>query len=221
MSGQNTERGTRVIQEISMKERRDFDKAAATWDEDPRRVKLAEDVAAAILREVALSKDMDALDFGCGTGLVTLRLQPYVRSITGADSSQGMLSVLERKVKEKGIPNVHTRFVEIDKAGRIEGKFHLVVSSMTLHHVPETAPLLRQMYDMLLPGGTICLADLDSEDGTFHPDNTGVFHFGFDRERLKALLSQTGFREIKASTAAQMLRESNKSFSVFLMTGRK
>lgn len=201
--------------------KRDFDKVAATWDEDPRRVKLAEDLAAAILREAVLSKDMDALDFGCGTGLVTLKLQPYVRSITGADSSRGMLSILERKLKEKGVSNVHTQFIEIDKTGRIEGRFHLIVSSMTLHHVPETAPLLRRMYDLLLPGGIICLADLDAEDGTFHPDNTGVFHFGFDREKLKALMSQTGFRDIKDATAAHMLREANKSFSVFLITGRK
>lgn len=203
------------------REKRDFDKVAATWDEDPRRVKLAEDVAATILKEAVLSKDMDALDFGCGTGLVTLKLQPYVRSITGADSSQGMLSVLERKLKEKGVSNVHTLFIEIDKPGRIEGRFHLIVSSMTLHHVPETAPLLRRMYDLLLPGGIICLADLDAEDGTFHPDNTGVFHFGFDREKLKAFMSQTGFRDIKDVTAAHMLREANKSFSVFLITGRK
>lgn len=81
------------------REKRDFDKAAATWDEDPRRVKLAEDVAAAILREAVLSKDMDALDFGCGIGLVTLKLQPYVRSITGADS-RGR----RRRAGNKGVP---------------------------------------------------------------------------------------------------------------------
>ena len=34
---------------------------------------------------------MDALDFGCGTGLVTLKLQPFIHSITGVDGSQGMI----------------------------------------------------------------------------------------------------------------------------------
>jgi predicted TPR repeat methyltransferase len=63
-----------------------FDQAAATWDEQPRRVKLAQAVAEDIGRQIHLSRDIDVLDFGCGTGLLTLALQPLVRSITGADT---------------------------------------------------------------------------------------------------------------------------------------
>ncbi|MBS1128952.1 MAG: Methyltransferase type 11, partial [Nitrospirae bacterium] len=69
-------------------ERKDFDKEAAQWDANPGRVKLAQDVADAMIREVSPAKGQDALDFGCGTGLVTLKLQPLVRSITGVDSSR-------------------------------------------------------------------------------------------------------------------------------------
>jgi len=72
---------------MKAEERRDFDKEAAKWDENPGRVKLANEVADSIIREAAPSAGMDALDFGCGTGLVTLRIQPLVGSITGADSS--------------------------------------------------------------------------------------------------------------------------------------
>jgi ubiquinone/menaquinone biosynthesis C-methylase UbiE len=46
---------------------------------------------------------MDALDSGCGTGLVSLFLLPHVRSVTGADSSPGMLEVLRKKLDEEGI----------------------------------------------------------------------------------------------------------------------
>ena len=76
-------------------ERKDFDKEAATWDQNPGRVKLADDVADTIIREIHPAGDMDVLDFGCGTGLVTLRLQPFVNTITGADCSKGMLGVLQ------------------------------------------------------------------------------------------------------------------------------
>ncbi|MDD4138360.1 MAG: methyltransferase domain-containing protein, partial [Methanoregula sp.] len=72
-------------------EKRDFDSAASTWDEDPGRVKMAHDVARAIRETVTLRPDMDVLDFGCGTGLLALNLQPHIRTITGVDSSQGML----------------------------------------------------------------------------------------------------------------------------------
>jgi 2-polyprenyl-3-methyl-5-hydroxy-6-metoxy-1,4-benzoquinol methylase len=210
---------------MKKEERRDFDKEAAQWDENPGRVKLASEVADAIIREVKLSREMDVLDFGCGTGLVTLRLQPFVKSITGADSSQGMLGVLEGKVKKQGLTNVRTQLVDFEKGGRIEGQFHLLVSSMTMHHVPDTGALFKQWYETLLPGGLMAAADLDTEDGSFHGDNTGVFHLGLDREHLKQLLLKTGFHDIRTVTAATMAKDiegqGRREFPVFLVMGRK
>ena len=92
-------------------EKRDFDKEAAAWDEVPARVRLANDIVAAISDEIALTSNMDVLDFGCGTGLLTLRLQPVVRSITGVDSSQGMINVLNAKIDKQKLPNVRTRYL--------------------------------------------------------------------------------------------------------------
>jgi predicted TPR repeat methyltransferase len=206
-------------------EKKDFDKEAAQWDANPGRVKLANEVADAIIREAKPSHDMDVLDFGCGTGLVTLRLQPLVRTILGVDSSQGMLGVLEGKIRTQGLANAHTRFVDFEKGGRIEGKFHLLVSSMTLHHVPDTARLFKQWHGLLLPGGLLCFADLDAEDGSFHGDNTGVFHHGFDRDHLKNLLVSSGFRDVHDTTATAMIRDveakGKKEFPVFLIVAKK
>jgi ubiquinone/menaquinone biosynthesis C-methylase UbiE len=203
----------------------DFNQEAATWDAYPKRVKLAQDVAETIIRVLQPAPAMDALDFGCGTGLVTLRLQPLVRSITAIDSSPGMLGVLQDKVKNQGLANVRTRLVDFDKGEAPEGQFHLLVSSMTMHHVPDTAALLRLWFDLLLPGGLLGVADLDTEDGSFHGDNTGVFHLGFERSRLQKLLEDTGFHQVRATTAASMVKEvaggEEREFTVFLITGRK
>jgi 2-polyprenyl-3-methyl-5-hydroxy-6-metoxy-1,4-benzoquinol methylase len=208
-----------------MEEKKDFDKEAAQWDANPGRVMLANEVADAIIRESAPSRDMDVLDFGCGTGLVTLRLQPLVRTILGVDSSRGMLGVLEGKIRTQGIENAQTRFVDFEKGGRIEGGFHLLVSSMTLHHVPDTAGLFKQWHGLLLPGGLLCFADLDVEDGSFHGDDTGVFHAGFDREQLKRHLLSAGFHDIRDTTAAKMMRDvegrGHKEFPVFLIIAKK
>ncbi|MHB9074997.1 MAG: class I SAM-dependent DNA methyltransferase [Desulfobaccales bacterium] len=203
----------------------DFDKEAAVWDANPGRVKLAHDVADAIIRELKPTQDLDVLDFGCGTGLVTLRLQPLVRSITGVDSSQGMLAVLQDKVKKQGLPNVHPRFDDFQSGDRVTGQFHLLVSSMTMHHVPDIAELLRVWFDLLLPDGRLSVADLDKEDGSFHGDNTGVYHLGFERTAVKELFEEIGFCEVRAMTAASMVKEiagkGNREFTVFLITGRK
>ena len=203
----------------------DFDEKAATWDADPQRVKLANDVADAIIREMKPTRDMDALDYGCGSGLVTLRIQPHIRNITGIDSSKVMLEVIQAKVEKLGLKNVRTQFVDFERGGKAVGMFHLIVCSMTLHHVNEPASFLRHLYDLLLPGGFIGIADLDKEDGSFHNDNTGVHHFGFERAHLKGLFEQTGLREVRGITAATVVKEvegkGRREFPVFLITGRK
>jgi 2-polyprenyl-3-methyl-5-hydroxy-6-metoxy-1,4-benzoquinol methylase len=208
-----------------MEQRKDFDIEAAQWDANPGRVKLANEVADAIIREAAPSRDMDVLDYGCGTGLVTLRLQQMVRTITGADSSQGMLGVLREKVRSRGLTNVQTCLADFEKGGRVEGAYHLVVSSMTMHHVKDTAGLFGRWYDLLLPGGLLAAADLDSEDGSFHGNNTGVFHLGFDRDGLRKLLQQSGFHDVRVVTASTMVRDTagggKREYPVFLIVARK
>jgi 2-polyprenyl-3-methyl-5-hydroxy-6-metoxy-1,4-benzoquinol methylase len=210
---------------METKEHRDFDKEAAQWDTKPERVKLANDVANAIIKEAAPLRGVNALDFGCGTGLITLRLQPYVKTITGVDSSQGMLEVLQGKIRTQGLGNVTTMLVDIEQGGRIEGTYDLIVSSMTLHHVPDTVSLFRQWYALLVPGGRLSFSDLDTEGGAFHGDNTGVFHHGFDRARLKTLLQEAGFRDIRDTTASKLMKpvegKGEREFTVFLISARK
>ncbi len=205
--------------------RRDFDQAAAQWDADAGRVALAGRVADAILREVHPTAEMDVLDFGCGTGLVTLHLQPHVHSITGVDSSAGMLAVLADKAEAAGLTNVHTHLVNFEKGERPPGCYHLIVSSMTMHHVPDTGALFRWWYSLLVPGGRIAVADLDLEDGLFHRDRTGVFHDGFVRDDLIRALGVEGFRDVQTTTATTTTKEIasgvTRTFSIFLLTGTK
>ena len=207
-----------------MNEKRNFDTAASSWDEEPRRVKLAGNVAAAIIDTIHPSSTMDALDFGCGTGLITLLLHPHVKSIVGVDSSRGMLDVLEQKVWDRDLANVGTVLCDFERGDRPEGRFHLIVSSMTLHHVRDLSQLFQLLIELLLPGGVLCLADLDAEDGSFHDDPTGVHHHGFDRKRLMVLLAQAGFIECRAKTADVMVKGTApdiRQYPVFLITANK
>jgi 2-polyprenyl-3-methyl-5-hydroxy-6-metoxy-1,4-benzoquinol methylase len=204
--------------------KRDFDKEAATW-ETPPRVKLASDVAGAMLKQVRLSRDMDVLDFGCGTGLIALQFAPHVRSVTGVDTSRGMLDVFQHKAQCMSLDNIRLSHLKTEDGGSIAGQYHLITSSMTLHHVQDTQKLLKQFHQALLPGGQIAIADLDEEGGRFHDNNDGVFHFGFDREKLRRLFVEAGFSDVCSTTAGQMNKPGpdgrNRVFSLFLITGRK
>jgi len=197
-----------------------FDRVASTWDEDPVRVALAQAVADAIARDVGLAASMDVLDFGCGTGLLTLALQPHVRSVTGADTSAGMLAVLEQKVRALGLDSV--RPCRLDRAGALAaaGPFDLITSSMTLHHVQDVDGLFAQLRALLREGGKVALADLDTEDGSFHPPEViDWYHRGFDRAELRARLEAAGFDDVRDTTAF-INRRHGREYPVFLISGR-
>ncbi len=215
MSGEN---------EINTK-KRNFNREAATWDQVPERVKVAQDIVQSMIQEITLTPDMDVLDFGCGTGLLTFALQPFVRSITGVDSSQGMLDVFKTKIKEQNLSNIKANYLDLDKGDVLEGSYHLIVSSMTLHHIKGTGPLLKLFHQVLRPSGTLGIADLDLDNGQFHSNNDGVFHFGFDREALRRTFAEAGFKDIRMSQAAQIEKTvqdgKRRLFTIFLITGLK
>jgi ubiquinone/menaquinone biosynthesis C-methylase UbiE len=210
--------------EINTK-KRNFDQAAANWDQVPGRVKVAQDIAHSMIQEINITPDMNVLDFGCGTGLLTFALQPFVRSVTGVDSSQGMLDVFKTKIKEQNLSNVKANYLDLEKGDVLDGSYHLIVSSMALHHIKEIGPLLKLFHRVLRPSGNLCIADLDLDNGQFHSNNDGVFHFGFDRVTMSKTFTEAGFDNIQDMTAVEVIKPTlngeMRQFTVFLMTGQK
>lgn len=202
-----------------------FDNEASTWDDAPHRIALMKAVGEAILREARPTKDLDVLDYGCGTGLVSLYLLPHVRAVTGADSSPGMLEVLQRKIGEGGISNMKVIRLDLEHEPVPGKRYDMIVTSMTLHHIADTEKVLRAFHEMLVPGGTLCIADLDTEPGLFHPPEAGHAHNGFDRERLKSQLEGIGLREVRDVTAHTIRKPveggQERDFPVFLITARR
>ena len=205
--------------------KRNFDLAALTWDEKPQRVKLNRDIFNAIVQMVNLVEGMTVLDFGCGTGLLSLQMLERTGNVTCADSSAGMLEVLESKVKNAGIDGIKTIHLQSGLAEDLAGSFDLITSAMTFHHVKDVQPLIKKLAGHLEPGGTLCVADLDPDEGKFHEDNTGVHHYGFTREKMMGYFCDAGLVDVKSMTAAAVDKKNpageTVSFTVFLVTGSK
>ncbi len=88
---------------------------------------------------------------------------------------------------------------------------------MAVHHVEDTGKLIKRFAEHLRPGAMIALADLDKEDGSFHPEEAeGVFHSGFEREEFQRILEGHGFEKIKFVTA-HSVNKAKKEYPIFLV----
>ena len=200
----------------------DFDARAANWDDDPAKVVRAREVAEAIRAAVPLTPATRVLEYGCGTGLLGLSLAPHVGRVTLADSSDGMLEVLGRKLAGGAAANATALKLDLEREPLPPERYDLVCSLLTLHHVRDLDRVLPLLRAALSSGGTLCVADLDAEDGSFHGPGAGVHH-GFDRAALGARLRAAGFGEPAFSTVHQIERVvdgATRRFDVFLAVAR-
>jgi 2-polyprenyl-3-methyl-5-hydroxy-6-metoxy-1,4-benzoquinol methylase len=179
------------------------------------------------MREAAPTREMEVLDYGCGTGLLGLYLLPHVASVTGADNSSGMLEVLQGKIVRGGLEHMKTMRLDLEHDAVPGDRYDLIVTNMTLHHMADVEKTLRGFRQLLRPQGMLCLADLNTEPGTFHTAAAAVsvHHHGFDRQKLKNLLAKVGFTQAKDSTAVSFTKPvevgGEAAFSIFLITAQR
>jgi ubiquinone/menaquinone biosynthesis C-methylase UbiE len=201
-----------------------FDERAKDWDSDPAKVERAHAVADAIRKTALLSKEMKALEYGCGTGLVSFALQSDLGEITLADASQGMLDVLKEKIASAGVTNMHPVWLDLAVDPLPTDRFDLTYSLLTLHHIHDVKDILAKFHDLLLPDGYLLAADLDKEDGSFHTDGSTDVHLGFQRDELQKMVEDAGFGNVTFSTAYEIKKKigyEEKTFPVFLMIAQK
>lgn len=195
-----------------------FEHKAEVYDNDNNRVSNVENIANAIMARVGLTPNTHLMDFGSGTGLLLERIAPLVRKITAVDVSKSMN---EQLAKKRTSLSCELNILEVDLENSvINEKFDGIISSMTMHHVKDIQAMFATFYSLLNEGGTIAISDLDKEDGSFHTEDTGVYHFGFAQEAIAKAATQAGFREVETVNAS-VVKKPHGEFSVFLLTAKK
>lgn len=199
-----------------------FAQKAAQYEHNSQRVQNVDQISQAVLKHTQLHSGMRLLDFGAGTGLLLERVAPFVAQITAVDVSPSMTAQLRAKA---GVIACELEIVERDLCqGDLPdawlGAFDGVISSMTLHHIADIPALLLIFKRLVKAGGFIALADLDSEDGSFHTEDTGVFHHGFDRAALSAQAQAAGFVEVNTFDASVM-QKPHGAYSVFVLVANQ
>lgn len=202
-----------------------FDKEAAQWDSNPFTVASSKHALGALLKNVprlqSEGKKLDVLEIGCGTGLLSLLVAPYVHSLTAVDVSTGMIKALEAKLAANpSISNVEPVRVLLENPddpriqnplveGQSPKRFDLILSHLVLHHIPSLSDVFKTMYGCLKPGGEVALTDFENfgpDAQNFHPKHKmeGVERHGIGRQEMEGLLKESGFRDVRIDEGFKM-----------------
>jgi SAM-dependent methyltransferase len=195
----------------------DFDERAETWDDDHEHRDRAA-VAAALVRDTVptIGRATRVLEYGAGTGLLAAALAGDVGSIVVTDPSAGMRAVLQRKLADGVFGSGQVLDLDLARDPVPALEVDLVLALLSLHHVPELPPVLAGFAQLLAPGGSVAIVDLEEEDGSFHDEGFDGHH-GFPRGRLTAQLEAAGFTEVGFRDGPVIDKE-GRGYPLFLCT---
>ena len=189
----------------------DFNHKAETFD-SPKNIFLANLVCQAVEKQIDLLSDKEILDFGGGTGLLTLPLAKQAKSVTLVDISEKMLEQARLKAEQQAIKNI--QFLEQDLLKNpMEQEFDLIVVSRVLHHIPDLDEALSLFHQHLKEDGQLLLADFTKTEANHH---------GFDLAELEKQLIEHGFSSVHSQIlySAEDLFQGNYS-ELFLTVAQK
>ena len=189
----------------------DFNHKAETFD-SPKNIFLANLVCQVVEKQIDLLSDKEILDFGGGTGLLTLPLAKQAKFVTLVDISEKMLEQARLKAEQQEIKNI--QFLEQDLlANPLEQEFELIVVCRVLHHMPDVDVALSLFHQHLREDGQLLLDDFTKTEANHH---------GFDLAELEKQLIEHGFSSVHSQIlySAQDLFQGNYS-ELFLTVGQK
>ena len=195
-----------------------FAHKAADFDKNKSRTDNVQHIADTLTATIALNREMHLMDFGSGTGLLLERIAPQVGKITAVDVSESMNAQLLAK-QERIACELELRAIDL-VSETLDERFDGIISSMTMHHIQDIPEMFGKFHSLLKPGGFLALADLDLEDGSFHGEDTGVYHCGFDRQEFAQTAIAAGFLAAQLDSVS-VVRKPQGDFPVFLLTARR
>lgn len=112
-----------------------------------------------------LNLESKVLEIGCGTGTTALHHAPFVGEILATDLSANMIEIARKKASEAGIENVRFEQSTVEGFEGESGSFDVILALNIIHLLDDPATAIKNMYDLLKPGGyfissTVCLGDV-------------------------------------------------------------
>jgi len=156
-----------------------FDRLAARWwdpDGESRPLHDLNPVRLGYIADRATLKGAQALDVGCGGGLLSEALARAGAEVTAIDLAPAVLDVARLHLHESGLA-VDYREVSVEAlADEMAGRFDVITCMEMLEHVPDPASVVRACAKLLKPGGRFFLSTLNRTPLAFGAAILGAEH---------------------------------------------
>lgn len=205
-------------------DRAHFDARAADWD-DEGKVTRSRVIAHQLRARVPVDATTSVFEYGAGTGLGTQLLAATgpIGPATLADPSAGMRRAMSDKVDRGDLPDTAT-ILDLDLAVQAtpDEVFDMVMTVMTLHHIPDVQRVVAGLADMTAPGGHVAVVDLvEDAEGSFHANLEDFHgHDGFTHDRIRDLLTGAGLEEVSVEDVHTITKE-DRDYALLLALGRR
>ncbi|MCK9151875.1 class I SAM-dependent methyltransferase [Methanobacterium alcaliphilum] len=115
-----------------------------------------------IVSELGINPDDTVVDFGCGTGGISLNLAKYCKKVICVDISSSMLEILKNNAKNENINNIETHCAGFLSYKHQGAKVNKIISIFSMHHLPDfwKSVALLKMNKILKKGGKLYLFDV-------------------------------------------------------------
>ena len=172
-----------------------FEMIANIYD-TPERIHIAKVSADAIREYVVNATSKNAIDFGCGTGLVGMNLLNDFHSVLFLDTSQNMINQIRQKISDFDIQNVDTLCFDFEKEALSDIHVDYIFMAQVLLHIHDVEFVLSRLFDVLNEGGRLLIVDFDKNEKVV----SDIVHNGFDQVELTDMMTKIGYRNIQSKT---------------------
>lgn len=172
-----------------------FEMIANIYD-NSERIQIAKVSSDAIREYVVDAYSKNAIDFGCGTGLVGMNLLNDFNSMLFLDTSQNMINQIKQKISDFKIQNVDTLCFDFENDDLSDLHADYIFMSQVLLHIKDIEFVLSRLFNVLNEGGHLLIVDFNKNEKVV----SDIVHNGFDQEKLTDIMSNLGYRNIQSKT---------------------
>jgi len=114
-----------------------------------------------------LKPDDSVLDFGCGTGLISIGISGKVKKIKAIDTSSELIKLAKENGIERNIENIEFIHSDIFSFGKQGQAYDVILALYIFHLIEDLNPILKIMHEILKPAGRLliampCMGDKDT-----------------------------------------------------------